>query len=132
MTISQTELAHFHGTCNWHVSNMFTKDRLIHTDGVQYIAEEGGAYWLLDLIASHFRSVAQWTVNCGGFATVTLRKNKTGNGARVRMGDGNGYEKTLQMVPFTDFPFEDLGTNEFKMFIQWDGKRLTLMLPSEY
>jgi hypothetical protein len=132
MTISQTELAHFHGTMQYHKSNMFTGTRLLHTDGVQYVAENGGAYWLLDLIASHYNSVARWVVNCGGFATITLRKNKTGSGARVRVGDGNGMEKTLQMIPFTDFPFDDLGTNEFKMFIQNDGSRLILMLPSEY
>lgn len=132
MTINQTELAYFHGTEQYHKSNMFSGDRLIHTDGVQYVAENGGAYWLLDLIASHYGSVAQWCVNCGGFATITLRKNKSGNGARVRVGDGNGNEKTLQMVPFTDFPFDELGNNEFKMFIQNDGSRLVMMLPSEY
>lgn len=132
MTINATDLAHFHGTIQYHKSNMFTGDRLIHTDGVQYVAENGGAYWLLDLVASHYSSVAQWVVNCGGFATIILRKNKSGRGARVRMGDGNGYEKTLQMVGFTDFPFDSFENNEFKMFIQNDGSRLVMMLPSEY
>ena len=130
-TITPSDLAHYYGSETRHKSNMFTGQRLVHTDGVQYVAENGGAYWLLDLVASHFRSVAQWTVNCGGFATITLRKNKTGDRSKVVMGTGNGTEKTLQMI-HTDFPYEAFDGKEFKMYIQWDGSRLTLMLPSEY
>jgi len=133
--MNANELRHFTGTMQYYKSNMFTGDRLIHTDGVQHVAENGangnGAYWLLDLIASHYRSIAQWTVNCGGFSTIILRKNKSGNGARVRVSDGNGNEKTLQMIPYTDF-FDGFEDTELKFFVQNDGSRLIMMLSSEY
>ena len=132
--LTQLELRQFSGTEQYFKSSIFTS-QMIHTDGVQYVVENG-AGWLVDLVASHLKSVARWTFNSGGFAVVILRKNKTGNGAKVRMSDGNGNEKTLQAVRYTDFPFVagEFDNNEFKMFVQWDetNKRLIMMLPSEY
>lgn len=46
----QQNLNQFTGTFEYH--RHWTR-RLLFTDGVQYLAENAGAYWLIDLIASH-------------------------------------------------------------------------------
>jgi hypothetical protein len=48
-TLSKTDLAQFTGTENWYRHALVRK--VLYTDGVQYVAEHGGAYWLLDEIA---------------------------------------------------------------------------------
>lgn len=48
--LSEADLSHFHCTENYwrHWSK-----RLAYTDGVKFVAERGGAYWLIDAVASH-------------------------------------------------------------------------------
>jgi hypothetical protein len=48
--ITKSDLAQFIGTTQYfkHWSR-----RLVYTDGVQYLAEHAGAYWLIDLVASY-------------------------------------------------------------------------------
>ena len=41
-------LRQFYGTEVWYRHPLFRK--CLYTEGVQYLAEHGGAYWLLDLI----------------------------------------------------------------------------------
>ena len=44
-------LAHFIGSMQQHRFSPLS--RLVLTDGVQYLAEKAGAYWLMDIIASY-------------------------------------------------------------------------------
>ena len=46
----QAELRQFCGTENWYRHPL--NPRLVYTDGVQYLAEKAGAYWLIDVVAS--------------------------------------------------------------------------------
>ncbi len=47
--MEQAELAQFTGTEQYykHLGG------LVYTDGVKYLAEKAGSYWLLDIIASY-------------------------------------------------------------------------------
>ncbi|XIA64772.1 DUF6876 family protein [Bradyrhizobium sp. TZ2] len=47
--LTSADLAHFTGTAEWYRHGL--NRRMLYTDGVQYLAEKGGAYWLLDKIA---------------------------------------------------------------------------------
>ena len=47
--LTDTELAHFHGTEQWYRHSVVKS--VLYTEGAQYVAEHGGAYWLLDEIA---------------------------------------------------------------------------------
>ena len=47
----QLDLRQFTGTTQWHRWSKLTE--LVCTDGAKYLADEAGAYWLLDAIASH-------------------------------------------------------------------------------
>ena len=110
------ELAHFTGDLaryrHW-------TGRLIYTPGVQHLAERAGAYWLIDLVASH-----QITPNVSAEEfqvwTLTVADDRT---ALVVAHDGNGREVARQVIEFTDFPLDDV-----KLYLDQG----TLMLTGEY
>jgi hypothetical protein len=84
-------LAHCNGTDTLHTYGLFRKQI---SDGVKYVADKLGAYWLLDVVFSH---------------QLKILLNKTGNGCKVTMDDGGQNDnetKVLitQRIPFTDFP----------------------------
>lgn len=96
---------------------------LVYTEGCQLLAEQAGAYWLLDVIASH--NLCNAALRREAFQTWTLTLNKTGSGAKVTCTDGNEPPKRLlvQKIPFTDFPLPSL--------VLWCVTS-TILLPSEY
>ena len=42
-------LAAFHGTAHWYWHGIIRS--VLYTDGAKYVADQAGAYWLLDVIA---------------------------------------------------------------------------------
>lgn len=48
-TLTTADLRQFNGSENWYRHSL-NRD-ILYTDGAQYVAEAGGAYWLLDEIA---------------------------------------------------------------------------------
>ena len=82
------------------------------------MAELCGAYWLIDLIASHQinRKVA-----AEEFQVWTL--NVQANQGLARATDGNNKLITSQQIDYTDFPLD-----EVKLYLDHG----TLMLPGEY
>ena len=47
-TLSEADLAQFTGTSTYYQHSLSVQ----YTDGVHYLAERGGAYWLIDAIPS--------------------------------------------------------------------------------
>jgi hypothetical protein len=116
----QAELDQYTGTERYyHYSSMFPS--ILLTEGTKRMAEVCGAYWLIDVIASHVRSVkdsfsvALLTVN-NGKAKFTLTDDLPANIT---------YAK--QSISFTDFPLP-----EMKMYVGFDGVDHVLMLPTEW
>ena len=110
------ELRHFTGSeCVYRHS--FSKGT--YTEGVQFVASQLGAYWLLDLIFS-----LQWKreVLEQDFQTWKLRVDDD-NTASLTLEDGNGNAVLTHKLPFTDFPLP-----EFTFWLTND----VLLLPSEY
>ncbi len=106
--------------------------RVIYTPGVQFLAERGGAYWLIDAIASYFgdpkmsramarddrlRSLQFWRLKVldNQSATLTMR------------ADSGEKPAITQEIPYTDFPLERID-----IWAGFDGERWTLYLPSEH
>jgi hypothetical protein len=112
----KADLAMHTGTTRWfrHWSRRFT-----YTEGVQYLAEKAGAYWLIDLVAS-------WcphpSIKGEEFVlwTLSVKPDRT---AVATADDGNGRELVRQDIPWTDFPLD-----EVRLYLTDD----TLLLPSEY
>ena len=95
--------------------------RFVYTDGVEYLAEKCGAYWLLDAIASWqpeamkdgaLREFQFWRLAVKPDHTAVLYCERDTNNVAFK-----------QNIPFTDFPFE-----EIKLYLA-NG---VLLLPSEY
>ena len=105
------------GTNEWHRwSALF---QMTITDGVKYLADEGGAYWLLDLIASHAVKL-----NAYGHEFICANVTVTpDNKCKVIMEDGNDNVIGKQDVGYTD-----LEEGTYKLWIT-DG---VILLPSEY
>jgi hypothetical protein len=112
-------LAMFTGTDNWYRH----QSGLLYTDGVQYLAEEAKAYWLLDAIGSYqnqlrkrggmFAEFQLWTLNVATNKAATLECR----------GDSNLPPIITQVIEYTDFP---LAT--FKLYVEGN----VLLLPSEH
>jgi hypothetical protein len=113
--LTTDELRQFTGTECWHRHGLARN--LLYTDGVKFMAERGGAYWLIDVVAS-----VQHTPKVRGeeFQLWTLKVAK-GRGV-VTCDDGNGKIIYRQDIPSTDFPLP-----EMQLYFEDN----VLMLPSE-
>jgi hypothetical protein len=92
---------------------------IVYTEGVQDLAEQARAYWLIDLIASWQIDPA---VRDEAFVVWNLTVN-TDHTAVAVADDGNGRELARQNIEYTDFPLD-----EIKLYLTDN----TLLLPSEY
>ena len=115
--ILKNELAQFTGTEKYYFNPLFRKFN--YTDGVRYLAEKGGAYWLLDFIFSHQRTAK---IAHEQFQVWTIKLKENG-GAKITVEDGNKNVISTFNLTFTDFPLQ-----EYSLWLV--GK--TLILPSEY
>lgn len=117
-TLTAEDLRQFTGSAKWFQHSL--NQTVEYTEGVQFIAEHGGAYWLLDIIAiaqSHVPVVAAQE-----FQVWTLKVNPNAT-ALLTCDDGNGCIVYDQSMSFADFPLP-----EIKLFFRDN----VIMLPSEY
>lgn len=116
--LSAQDLAQFTG------SGTFYRHALsggcVYTEGVQYLAEAGAAYWLLDAILCpqpHHPALrsAEFQV-----WTLSVREDRS---ASLICTDGDDERLYVHPVPWTDFPLSSVAL--------WFANR-TLYLPSEH
>lgn len=116
----KADMEHFTGTCRYYkYSPLFPK--VLLTEGSKFLAEEAGAYWLMDVVASHLPKMDD------GFA-VAMLKVKNGK-ATFTLTDDLPANKTYakQSISFTDFPLD-----EIKLYVGFDGEYYVILLASEY
>ena len=114
---TQAELAQFTGTENWYRHSLA---RNVHyTDGMLFVAERAGAYWLIDEIALAQRD--EPALRGEEFQVWTLTVD--GKAAVLRCEDGNGRRLLEKRIEYTDFPEPGI-----KLYCT-DG---VIMLPGEY
>lgn len=115
-------LPQFCGTENWHRFSAISS--LVITDGVKYLADTAGAYWLLDVIASYQRRLRGQEFQTWILNVTTAGSAITGHrtSAVVTCEDGNGNKLLSQAIPYTDFPLDTI-----KLFCI-DG---VILLPNE-
>ena len=97
-TITQSDLSRFTGTEHYYKHPL---SGYVYTDGVQYLAEKAGAYWLLDkiLITTRYKKKLQeW-----GAWILTVNEDKT---ALLICDDGNGNILHKEKLDYTDFPLD--------------------------
>jgi hypothetical protein len=91
----------------------------VYTEGVQDLADQAGAYWLIDLVASWMLDPK---IQAEAFVVwkLTVRPDHT---AVAVAEDGNDHELVRQEIEYTDFPLD-----EISLYLT-NG---TLLLPNEY
>jgi hypothetical protein len=111
--LKASDLSQFMGTENYYEhSSGYT-----YTDGVRYLAEKGGAYWLLDEILLHTKFKQE--LQAWGSWTLTVKDST----AVLRCEDGNNNILHKTKIEYTDFPL-----GEARLWFTGG----VLMLPSEY
>ena len=95
--------------------------RLTFTDGVKYLAEQAGAFWLIDLVASHQTP----RLRQEEFQIWTLKVDRSKTPMAVATCQADTHAKVLvqQEIEYTDFPLPSI-----KLWLV-DS---VLMLPNEY
>lgn len=111
------QLAYFTGTEHYYRVSPST----VITDGCKYLAENAGAFWLLDAVASY---LPQFT---GREEFITAKLKVTNASADLVLDNGNGRVLDRQHIAFTDFPLAAI-----TLYACWGGEFWVLMLPSEY
>ena len=116
-TLRTEDLDCFTGTENYYQQGFGSA--MSYTDGVKYVAETGGAYWLIDEIALTNRFNENVRAQPFQVWTLTVGKGET---TRLTCEDGNGNEVYAKRIGFTDFPLPEI------TFWCVDG---VIVLPSE-
>ena len=121
------DLDRFTGTDCYHQWSILFP-QIVLTDGTKYVAEEAGAYWLMDAVASHqpkllrhqdrrLQEVQFWT----------LKVNQEKRSAVLScVADSDCKPAVVQRIEYTDFPLP-----EIKLYVAV-GDPTVIMLPSEY
>lgn len=113
----------FYGTEEYHQYSALFRNVLL-TDGAKFIADECGAFWLADAIASHLPQIND------DFAVAHLCVFPEG-GARLTIEDGNDNILAQQDLPYTDFPLDEITLYVAAQPIE-DKTFFVIMLTSEY
>lgn len=111
----KNELRQFSGTSQYYRHLL----GVLYTDGVKYLADTCGCYWLIDVIVS-WQSHAH--IREQEFQVFTLKINDN-HSATVTIEDGNNNIIQRQEIAFTDFPLEGIE-------IYYSNK--VMYLPSEH
>jgi len=119
--LKESDLIQFTGTENWyrHTLTGFT-----YTDGVKYVAETAGAYWLIDAILISMRYDKKLSSpRYEGFVVWKLNVDLEKKSASLLCEDGNYNLIYSQEIKYTDFPLKSIG-----FFFE----NSVLILPSEH
>lgn len=100
---TKADLAQFTGTENWYRHPIVRT--VIYTDGIKFLAEQAGAYWLIDEIAF---SQSLKNVKAEEFQVWKLSVDLEKSRGVLTCDDGNNniiYKKHIQ---YTDFPLDEI------------------------
>lgn len=126
----QQELQHFTGDLD-RFRHGFNR-RVIYTPGIQYLAEQAGAYWLIDAIAIHLNSeplrlAVQQDQRIGEMHFWKLAVEPNRSAMLTATADSGEPAFLRQAIEFTDFPLPNID-----IWAAFDGAHWTLYLPSEH
>jgi hypothetical protein len=101
--LTAAELRQFTGSEHWYRHGL-VRD-ILFTDGAKYVADQGGAYRLLDEIA--FAQSGDKHVAAEEFQVwkLTVKPDRT---ATLACGDGNGRTVFEKAIEYTDFPADGI------------------------
>lgn len=116
--LTPATLQQFSGTEQWYRHSLAR--HILYTDGVQYMAEHGGAYWLIDEIALAQHRTSNLARKPFQVWRLTVHADHS---AMLTCDDGNEQLLRRKTIAYTDFPLAEITlyvTNQ------------VILLPSEY
>jgi hypothetical protein len=114
----EADLARFCGTDNlWR----HWTGRITYTDGVKHLAEKAGAFWLIDLVASH--QTARLKQEEFQIWILAVDRDKSPMAVATCQADKGRPPLIRQEIEYTDFPLPSI-----KLWLV----HCVLMLPNEY
>ena len=117
-TLNRDDLANFYGSENWYRHGLVRS--ILFTDGAKYVADAGGAYWLLDEIALAQKFEKKVAAEEFQLWWLTVKEDQT---ATLVCEDGNERVVFSKLILFTDFPLAEI------VFYYTNN---VIHLPSEY
>jgi hypothetical protein len=100
---TQSDLDQFTGSENWYRHGI--NRNILFTDGANFLADQAGAYWLLDEIAIIQPHDARVAAEEFQVWKLTVRSDRT---ATLACDDGNGKIVFSKEIEFTDFPLDEI------------------------
>lgn len=124
------DLSQFYGTTQFYQHPFWTG--IVYTDGIQYLAASGHAYWLIDMIAGSlmspdYKKAAAKDTRLKTMIFFKLKTHEEGGATLTANADLDEPNWLEQKIEFTDFPIEELD-----IWANWNGSGFTLMLKTEY
>lgn len=119
--LTESDLAGFTGSMTWY---RHWSKRILYTDGIKYLAENagGGAFWLIDAVASHAMSTAQEP-----FVVWTLERRDNDTWRLTARADSGLPALVQQDIDYSDFPID-----RFEFYVCHGEDSPVMMLKSEY
>lgn len=117
------ELRQFYGTEHYYRH----MPGLVVTDGVKFLADKAGAYWLLDMVWSYLPVLRKSRDTF--FVVVLTKEGVRAPGAIFSIQDDIPPNQTYaqQAIEYTDFPLD-----EIVLYLSATEEEFVLMLRSEY
>lgn len=99
------ELLNYHGTASYTRHPL----GLLLTDGAAYLAKAAGAYWLMDVIASHQPAIRRHpeAARLGEFQLWQLELFPGGGAVATCRADSDEVPAITQEIEWTDFPLPE-------------------------
>lgn len=116
--LSKATLSQFTGTTTWFRHGLIRD--VLYTEGVQYLAEAGSAFWLIDEIA--FAQHYEKAVAAEPFQLWKLTVHPDCS-SLLNCDDGNSQVVFSKAIPYSDFPLDEISLYFTDHVI---------LLPSEY
>jgi len=116
--LTKADLAQFTGSEQWYRHGI--NRNVLFTDGAKFLADRGGAYWLIDIIAICQRHEQRGAAEEFQVWKLAVRADRH---ATLTCDDGNGHVVYTEQIPFTDFPLDAIAL--------WFANNV-IYLPSEH
>ena len=100
--LSENTLSQFNGSERWYRHPLAR--HITYTDGVQHVAEEGGAYWLLDSIVTK-QTMPIFKEHEVQFWELKVNEDET---ALLTCEDGEKKVFYTETIKYTDFPIKGI------------------------
>lgn len=137
--LTVADLNQFTGTMNYHLFNGMFRN-FVATDGAMHVAKEGGAFWLLEAIASHIATNNK--LRSGPLAEIQFWKLES---RILKSGPNKGSKRwtlacradsdlppvVMQNIEYSDFPLDSIELWVAPSYLG-DRKVWVIYLPSEH